>query len=618
MGGDSNTIRLDKLGHTAWQARKAKVKKNLLELAEHLMKTAAARKYHPASPIHKQAGLYDEFISRFQFNETDDQLQAAEEVLTDLGSGNAMDRLICGDVGFGKTEVAMRAAFTVASTGKQVALLTPTTLLCRQHFNTFNSRFEGLGFQIDQLSRLVKPTQAKKVKAGLESGSVNIVVGTHTILSGSLKFKNLGLIIVDEEQHFGVKQKERLKELKTDVHVLTLTATPIPRTLQMAMSGVREMSIIATPPVDRLAVRTFVTPYDGVVIKEALIREHNRGGQSFYVCPRIKDLKDVHERLEKLVPDLKIVTAHGQMQPSDLEDVMDAFYSGEYDILLATNIIESGIDIPNANTLIVHRSDLFGLSQLYQLRGRIGRSKQRAYAYFTLSNSNPLSKNAARRLDVMQTLDSLGAGFQLASHDMDIRGAGNILGDQQSGHIKEIGVELYQQMLQESLAELKARKQKQEAPAPSWSPTINLGIPVLIPEDYVTDLSVRLELYRRLSHIDSPNEIEEFKSGLIDRFGDLPSEVNNLMQVIHLKLLSKRTYVEKIDMGPKGFTIGFFQNKFPDPESLLSHVQQNPTSIKIKPNQSLAFIGDYPSAAEKIEAVTSTLNILLKFVEACK
>ena len=610
-GGELSGAKVDKLGHTAWQARKAKVKKDLMEMAGQLMKTAASRKYYATDPIAKQAGLYDEFCERFPFTETDDQLQVTEEVLTDLQSGNAMDRLVCGDVGFGKTEVALRAAFAVASSGKQVAVVAPTTLLCRQHFKNFAERFEGLGLRVEQLSRLVSASKAKVLKEDLYKGKIDIVVGTHALLAKSVEFANLGLIVVDEEQHFGVAQKEKLKELKTDVHVLTMTATPIPRTLQMAMSGVREMSIIATPPVDRLAVRTFVMPYDGLVIKEALMREHNRGGQSFYVCPRVKDLADLHKKLTTLVPELKIVVAHGQMQPKDLEDVMDAFYQGEYDVLLATNIIESGIDIPNANTMIVHRSDLFGLAQLYQLRGRIGRAKKRAYAYFTLSNYSTLSKNAQKRLDVMQTLDSLGAGFQLASHDMDIRGAGNILGDKQSGHIKEIGVELYQQMLSETIHELKAKKSKtEEKPMPSWSPTINLGIPVLIPEGYVADLSVRLELYRRLSHINELEEIEDFKTELIDRFGPIPEAVANLLSVIELKHLCKKTSVEKVDAGSKGFTVSFYENTFPNPGALMTFIHQNPGRIKLKPNQSLVFMDSFSDSGQKVTSIRKALKEL--------
>lgn len=615
-GGDFASIKLDKLGQSAWQARKAKVKKNLLEMAEQLIKVAAARKYQSIDPILSTPGSYDEFCARFAFAETEDQLQAIDDVLQDLHSGDPMDRLVCGDVGFGKTEVALRAAFTVASAGKQVVVVTPTTLLCRQHAATFKDRFEGLGFFVESLSRLVSPSKAKKVKQGLQEGTVDIVIGTHALLSPNITFKNLGLVIVDEEQHFGVKQKEKLKALKNNVHVMSLTATPIPRTLQMAMNGVKDMSIIATPPIDRLAVRTFVMPYDGLVVKEALEREHNRGGQSFYVCPRIKDIKGLQEKLDQLVPSLKVSTAHGQMSASELEAVMEGFDRGESDILLATNIIESGIDVPNANTMIVHRADLFGLSQLYQLRGRIGRSKVRAYAYYTLSKLSTISKNAQRRLDVMQTLDSLGAGFQLASHDLDIRGAGNILGDQQSGHIKEIGIELYQQMLQDAISEIQAKRSKTpQKRTEHWSPQINIGLPILIPETYVSDLSVRLELYRRLSQTTAKEDIDPLVAELIDRFGPLPDEVKNLLAVVELKVLCHQAHVQKIDLGEKGYTISFYQDTFPNPSALLTFIQRNPTWIKLKPNQSLVFLETFDSGEEKIKGVQNTLTTLVDLVK---
>ena len=366
-----------------------------------------------------------------------------------------MDRLICGDVGFGKTEVALRAAFVTAMGGKQVAVVVPTTLLARQHMKTFTERFRGFPINVAQASRLVNSKELAETKKKLADGTVDIVVGTHALLGKTIKFKDLGLLIIDEEQHFGVSHKERLKNLRSEVHVLTLTATPIPRTLQLALTGVRELSIIASPPVDRLAVRTFVAPFDPLTVREALLREHYRGGQTFYVCPRIEDLPGAKEFLDKNVPEVRVAVAHGQMPGTVLEDVMSAFYDGKYDVLLSTTIVESGLDIPTANTLIVHRADMFGLAQLYQLRGRVGRSKTRAYSLFTLPTRR-ITFQAERRLKVLQSLDTLGAGFQLASHDLDIRGAGNLLGEEQSGHIKEVGFELYQQMLQEAVASLKA------------------------------------------------------------------------------------------------------------------------------------------------------------------
>ncbi|HEX2727102.1 MAG TPA: transcription-repair coupling factor, partial [Beijerinckiaceae bacterium] len=500
-GSEEAEVQLDKLGGGAWQARKSRMKKRIREMAGALMKIAAARIMKEAPRLVPAPGLYDEFSARFPYEETEDQQNAIDAVMEDLSSGRPMDRLICGDVGFGKTEVALRAAFTTAMTGKQVAVIVPTTLLARQHFKTFSERFKGLPLNIAQASRFTPSGELKKVKEGLTDGGIDIVVGTHALLGKAIRFKDLGLIIVDEEQHFGVSHKERLKELRAEVHVLTLTATPIPRTLQLALTGVRELSLIATPPVDRLAVRTFVTPFDSLIIREALLRERYRGGQAFYVVPRIDDIAEVKSFLDKEVPEAKVAVAHGQMAAGQLEDVMTAFYEGKFDILLSTTIVESGLDIPTANTLIVHRADMFGLSQLYQLRGRVGRSKTRAYALFTVPVNRTLTPQAERRLKVLQSLDTLGAGFQLASHDLDIRGAGNLLGQEQSGHIKEVGYELYQQMLEEAVAQLKAGIE--EPAEEQWSPTIAIGAPVMIPETYVSDLQLRLGLYRRLATLET-------------------------------------------------------------------------------------------------------------------
>ena len=439
-----------------------------------------------------------------------------------------MDRLICGDVGFGKTEVALRAAFVAAMEGFQVAVVVPTTLLARQHFKTFSQRFSGLPVNIRQASRLVGAKELAETKKGIADGTVDIVVGTHALLGSAISFKNLGLLIIDEEQHFGVKHKERLKELKSDVHVLTLSATPIPRTLQLALTGVRELSLIATPPVDRMAVRTFISPFDPLVIRETLLRERYRGGQSFYVVPRIsRSRRDPGVPSHASVPELKVGTAHGQMPPGELDDIMNAFYDGQYDVLLSTTIVESGLDIPTANTLIVHRADMFGLAQLYQLRGRVGRSKLRAYALFTLPANRKLTDTADRRLKVLQSLDTLGAGFQLASHDLDIRGAGNLLGEEQSGHIKEVGFELYQQMLEEAVAEIRDTGEPVDG---GWSPQITVGTAVMIPESYVPDLQLRLALYRRLGDLETTEEIDAFGAELIDRFGPLPDEVQHLLE----------------------------------------------------------------------------------------
>ncbi|MEQ8179674.1 MAG: transcription-repair coupling factor [Amphiplicatus sp.] len=479
FGSDDPNAPLDKLGGAGWQGRKSKMRARIKMLAEQLIAIAAKREMKAADVINPQEGVYAEFCARFPYSETEDQENAIADVVDDLAKGRPMDRLICGDVGFGKTEVALRAAFIVAMTGRQVAVIAPTTLLARQHYKNFVERFKGFPVKLAALSRLVSNADAEAAREGLASGDVDIVIGTHALLAKSIKFRDLGMLVIDEEQHFGVKHKERLKEYRADTHVLTLTATPIPRTLQLAMSGIRDLSLIATPPVDRLAVRTTVGPFDPVVARESLLREHYRGGQSFYVAPRIADLAGIAEFLTAHVPEVRFKVAHGQMPGGELEDIMNAFYEGKFEVLVSTTIIESGLDIPTANTLIIHHSDRFGLSQLYQLRGRVGRSKQRAYAYLTTSPRTALTPGADRRLKVMQSLDTLGAGFTLASHDLDIRGAGNLLGEEQSGQVKEVGVELYQHMLEEAVAEL---REGGEASQDVWSPQINIGASVLIPE----------------------------------------------------------------------------------------------------------------------------------------
>ncbi|MEW5730035.1 MAG: transcription-repair coupling factor [Pseudomonadota bacterium] len=608
FGSDQAGVQLDKLGGAAWQSRKAKLKKRIRDIAEHLIAIAAQRQVRKADALAPPEGLWDEFCARFPYAETDDQLRAIEDTLADLSSGRPMDRLVCGDVGFGKTEVAMRAAFIAAMAGMQVAIVVPTTLLARQHYRTFAERFKGLPLNVEQLSRLVNAKRAGEVKAGIAEGSVDIVVGTHALLAKGISFKRLGLLIIDEEQHFGVAHKERLKALKADVHVLTLTATPIPRTLQMALTGVKEMSVIATPPVDRLAVRTFVLPFDPVVVREAILRERYRGGQVFYVCPRLADIDRVADRIAKLVPEVKTAVAHGRLTPTELEEVMTAFGDKQYDVLLSTNIIESGIDMPSVNTLIIHRADMFGLGQLYQLRGRVGRGKVRGYAYLTLPTDRVLSGGAEKRLQVMQALDTLGAGFQLASHDLDIRGAGNLLGEEQSGHIREVGIELYQQLLEEAVAA--ARGGAAEAAREEWSPQITVGMPVLIPEDYVKDLSVRLGLYRRIATLADRAEIDALATELVDRFGKLPPEVENLLEVVAIKALSKQAGIEKVDAGPKGAVITFRNNTFANPAGLVRYIGQQVGGAKLRPDHKVVFIRDWDDPRQRVKLVQKLVGKL--------
>jgi transcription-repair coupling factor (superfamily II helicase) len=615
-GAEADGVQLDRLGGAAWQARKARAKERLRDMAEGLIRIAAARQTKVVSELDPPQGVFDEFCARFPYEETEDQLSAVEDVLGDLGAGRPMDRLICGDVGFGKTEVALRAAFVVAMCGKQVAVVCPTTLLSRQHFKTFSERFHGWPVKVRQLSRMVSARDAAETREALAKGEIEILVGTHAVLAEQVKFKDLGLVIVDEEQHFGVKHKEKLKALRADVHVLTLSATPIPRTLQMALSGIREMSIIATPPVDRLAVRTYVTPYDPVVMREALLREKYRGGQAYFVAPRIADLPDLEAFLRENVPEVKLAVGHGQMSPTQLEKVMSAFYDGKFDVLLSTSIVESGLDIPTANTLIVHRADMFGLAQLYQLRGRVGRSKARAYAYLTTPFEKPITLSAEKRLKVMQALDSLGAGFQLASHDLDIRGGGNLLGEEQSGHIREVGVELYQQMLEDAVAELKAGGASEIADARGWSPQINTGAAVLIPEDYVPDLNVRLALYRRLSDAERPEDREAMAAELIDRFGPLPPEADQLLKVVAIKGLCRLANVAKIDVGPKGAVIAFREDRFDNPAGLVGYIQKNQAFWKLRPDQKIVVKGEWATPEQRLAAAERILAELSKLAKS--
>ncbi len=609
----SETGELDRLGSTGWQTRKARLKKRVREMATELVRVAAQRLTRAAPRLIAPEGLYDEFCARFPYEETQDQRQAIEATLDDLAAGRPMDRLICGDVGFGKTEVALRAAFAAAINGKQTAVVVPTTLLARQHAKNFTQRFAGLPIRIGQLSRMIGAAEQRDTKKGIAEGSIDIVIGTHAVLGKTVGFKDLGLVVIDEEQHFGVAHKERLKELRAEVHVLTLSATPIPRTLQLAMSGVRDLSIIATPPVDRLAVRTFVSPFDTLIVREALLRERYRGGQSFYVCPRIEDLEDCAAFLRQNVPEAKFVTAHGQMAMGELEDKISAFYDGKYDILLSTSIVESGLDIPRANTLIVHRADMFGLGQLYQLRGRVGRSKTRAYAIFTTPLNKQITPQAEKRLTALQSLDTLGAGFQLASHDLDLRGAGNLLGEEQSGHVREVGYELYQQMVQDAVERLKSGEQEPEQD--TWSPTISLGAPVTIPESYIPDLASRLALYRRLSSLSEEAEIDTMGAEIVDRFGDPPPEVDLLLKLVGIKALCRRAHVEKLDAGARGLTIAFRDNSFANPAGLVKWVTSQGSLARVRPDMRIVIVGDFEKLADRLEGALGTMREIAKIAK---
>ena len=610
-GSESEGVSLDRLGGEAWQRRKSRMKERIREIAGDLIRIAAERALRPGAIAEPDTG-YAAFADRFPFEETEDQDRAIDDVVADLGAGKPMDRLVCGYVGFGKTEVALRAAFIAAMSGLQVALVAPTTLLARQHVQNFKERFHGFPVEIGRLSRLVPAAEAKATKEGLKAGKIEIVIGTHAILSKSVEFRNLGLVIVDEEQHFGVAHKERLKSLRADVHVLTLTATPIPRTLQMAMSGLRELSVIQTPPIDRLAVRTYVMPWDPVVVREALLREHYRGGQSFFVVPRIVDLPGIEQFLREEVPEVRFVVAHGQMAPTEVEERMSAFYDRKYEVLVSTTIIESGLDIPTANTLIVHRADRFGLAQLYQLRGRVGRAKVRAYAYFTTPGDRLITETADKRLQVLAGLDSLGAGFQLATYDLDIRGAGNLLGDEQSGHIKEVGFELYQSMLEEAILEAKAGGL--EPRVEQFSPQITVDAPILIPDAFVPDLDLRMGLYRRMNELAGTDEIEGFAAELIDRFGALPPETENLLKVIEIKLNCRKAMVARLDIGAKGALVHFHNDSFPDLAGLIAYVERLKGTARLRPDSKLVIARNWPDAPSRLNGALQLSKGLAKIL----
>ena len=609
-GSGEDGASLDRLGGEGWQRRKSRMKERIREIAGELIAVAAERALRPGEVAEPDPSGYPSFVDRFPYQETDDQDRAIGDVLDDLAAGKPMDRLIVGDVGFGKTEVALRAAFVAAMAGHQVAVVCPTTLLARQHYNNFKARFEGFPIEIGRLSRLVTAAEAKKVRDGLAAGTIDVVIGTHAILAKSIDFKRLGLVVVDEEQRFGVAHKERLKALKADVHMLTLTATPIPRTLQMAMSGLRELSVIQTPPVDRLATRTYVMPWDPVVLREALLREHYRGGQSFLVTPKVADLPDIEEYLRKEVPEIRYVVAHGQMAPTEVEERMSAFYDRKFEVLVSTTIVESGLDIPSANTMIVNRADRFGLAQLYQLRGRVGRSKTRAYCYLVTPPERMVTEAAEKRLKVLSDLDSLGAGFQLASHDLDIRGAGNLLGDEQSGHIKEVGYELYQSMLEEAIMDAKAgglAKRPRD-----FSPQITVDAPILIPDEYVPDLDLRMGLYRRLNEVEDARGIEAFAAEMIDRFGPLPEATENLVRVMEIKLNARRACIAKMDIGIKGALVSFQDDRPPNVDGLLAYVARLGTIAKLRPDSKFVLTRAWPDPRARLHGALQLSKGLAK------
>lgn len=548
-GSADSTVRLDRLGGKAWVSRKGRLKKRIGAIARRLIGIAAARELATAPVLAADPQDYARFCAGFPYPETPDQADAIAATIRDLVSGKPMDRLICGDVGSGKTEVALRAAFHAAMAGWQVAVIAPTTLLSRQHTETFRKRFADFPVTIAQASRLTGSKRLAEVKAGLKSGEIRIVIGTHALLSESVSFAKLGLIIVDEEQRFGVRHKERLKQLREGVHVLTLTATPIPRTLQLALSMVRSLSLIMTPPAGRRPVRTIVCEMEPARIAETLIAEKQRGGQSFYVCPRIRELGPVARMLEREVPEVSFVRAHGRMSAAELDRIMEQFLARHIDVLLSTTIIESGLDIPSVNTMIVHDAHRLGLSQLYQLRGRIGRSGIEAIALLTVPPGAELTEAAKRRLDVLTRLEPVGAGFSVASRDMDIRGAGNLLGEEQSGHIRDVGFDLFQTMLKQAVDALRKGEQPD---LDIWTPRISLGLPVLIPESYAPDPVERAEVYWKIAGIENEQELEAYARELRETRGPLPRLAQRMFILLRLKQLCREARVAELHAGPKG------------------------------------------------------------------
>jgi transcription-repair coupling factor (superfamily II helicase) len=582
VGAEGIEPHVDKLGGAAWDRAKAKAREAIKEMAEELLKIYAARQIQEKNGFSPPDELYREFEASFAFEETPDQLSAIDDVLRDMESSKPMDRLVCGDVGYGKTEVALRAAFKAVMDGKQVAVLVPTTVLAQQHLETFRERFRAYPVAVEMLSRFRSAKEQKTILAEVAKGGVDIIIGTHRLLQKDVAFKDLGLLIVDEEQRFGVTHKERLKKYRSVVDIITLTATPIPRTLYMSLMGIRDLSIIDTPPVDRLAIKTHVARFADELIHEAVLRELRRGGQIFFVHNRVQSIGAMAEHLGRIVPEARIAVAHGQMDEKELERVMLGFMHGETNLLLCTTIIESGLDIPNANTLIVNRADAFGLAQLYQLRGRVGRAKQRAYAYFLIPGEGAISADARERLRILQELTELGAGFRIATHDLEIRGGGDLLGARQSGNIAAVGFELYNELLEEAIRELKG-----EEMAVRVEPEIKLRIPAFVPEEYVRDPNQRLVIYKKLTQAASTEDIAEVEEELADRFGKLPLATTYLLDVMRLRLRFKALLITEAEFDGRRLVLSFHRQTPVSPDTIIALLRENPRKYQFTPDYRL-------------------------------
>lgn len=620
-GSENENIKLDKLGLPSWQERKSKIKNRLKIIAEDLIKLAAKRYISKAEVlIPLQKLKYQEFCAKFPHIETEDQLKCIEEVEKDLTSGFPMDRLVCGDVGFGKTEIALRAAFIAVSSGNstQVAVICPTTLLCKQHYKTFSERFSDTEYIVKDLSRFTKEKERVENREGVKKGTVDIIIGTHSLLHASVKFKNLCLVIIDEEQQFGVSQKEHFKKIRNSIHILSLSATPIPRTFQMSLNGIKDLSIIASPPLDRLSINSYVMPVDKAVLRNAIMREHYRGGKTFFIVPHIKNLNNILEKIKNIVPEIKVALAHGQMPPVKLNNIINSFYDNEYNMLLSTNIIGFGIDLPEANTIIIYDAHMFGLSQLHQLRGRVGRSKLKAYAYFIIPENTILTSVAQKRLEAIQSLDFLGGGLNLAGYDVDIRGCGNLLGKEQSGQIKEVGIELYQKMLTEAIEEHSNNpdnKNTKPGSKKKSAPSVNLDISVYIPSSYIEDTNLRTYFYHRLGNSENNEDLKSIVEEMTDRFGKLPEEVSNLEEIIKIKQHCISLSIEELSCGNDSVMIKFYDNYFEKPDLLINYINENASKLKLRNDHKLLFKGDFKEKKQKIEGIKFILEEISKILK---
>ena len=609
-GIDPEAAPLHKLGARQWQRARRRAAERVADVAAELLEVQARRTSRPGVAFEVESEFLHGFEAGFPFEETPDQADAILQVIADMRKAAPMDRLVCGDVGFGKTEVAMRAAFVAVQSGMQVAVLVPTTLLAQQHYQTFSDRFADWPVRIEQLSRFRTRDAQTEVTRGLAHGAVDIVIGTHKLLDGGIRYKRLGLVVIDEEHRFGVRQKERFKALRAEVDVLTLTATPIPRTLDMALSGLRDLSLIATPPAKRLSIQTFVRRWDPGMLREALQRELRRGGQIFFVHNKVEDIERIADDVRELAADAQVRIAHGQMRERDLEQTMLDFYHRRFQVLVCTTIIETGIDIPNANTIVINRADRFGLAQLHQLRGRVGRSHHRAYAYLIVPDRRAMTADAIKRLEAIESLGDLGVGFNLATHDLEIRGAGEILGDEQSGQIQEVGYALYSRLLERAVAALRAGKTPLLDRPLDTGAEIDVREPALIPEDYLPDVHTRLIMYKRIASARSEDTLEELMVEMIDRFGRIPAATRLLFDLTRLKLQATPLGVRKIEAGVSGGRIVFHPEPDVDPGSVIRLVQSEPGRFRLEGAERLRFAGDFPDAASRVEAVRRLLESL--------